>query len=174
MVKFIVLSLPLAPSPLNSSVLVLVSVTCTFSINSAGKFCVATLPSLPKKGLPFTKILFTSLPFTFIFPSESISTPGNSFNKASTLASGRTLKDEALNSNVSFLITIGGISPFKSMVFNISTSSSNCKIPKSKLAESPSIFLLNGKKPVYDTRKIKGSFTAFLSTIKAPLASVIL
>ena len=90
MVKLIVFSSEVASWPDNSSSLVLVSVTWTLLIISAGKFCVAIFPSLPKKGFPLTKILFTSFPLSVILPSSSISTPGSCFNKASTLASGLT------------------------------------------------------------------------------------
>jgi hypothetical protein len=51
--------------------------------------------------------LLTSFPLIFIFPSASISTPGNFFNKSSTFASFFVLKDFTLNSNVSFLIVTG-------------------------------------------------------------------
>ena len=79
---------------------------------SAGKFFKAIAPSLSKKVFPFIKNWVTSLPFTLILPSLSTSKPGNCFNKFSTLESGRTLKELALNSNVSFFIRMGGASLF--------------------------------------------------------------
>ncbi|MCY1243823.1 hypothetical protein D9M72_568590 [compost metagenome] len=106
----ILLLLELAPSPDNFSSLVFVSETWILSMISEGRFFMATFPSFPKNDFPFTRNSFTSFPFTLIFPSLSISTPGSSFSKASTLESGRTLNEEALNSNVSFLIRIGGAS----------------------------------------------------------------
>jgi hypothetical protein len=64
---------------------------------------------LPKNGFPFTNILLTGFPFTVILPSKSTSTPGNFFNKSSTLASAFVLKDFTLNSKVSFLIVMGAL-----------------------------------------------------------------
>ena len=71
------------------------------------KFFVVIDGSLPKNGLPFTSIWFTSFPFTVIFPSSSTSTPGNCFSKSSTVASFLVLKDFTLNSKVSFLMVTG-------------------------------------------------------------------
>ena len=69
---------------------------------------MAIFPSSPKKGSPLISTWFTGLPFTVIFLSASISTPGSCFNNSSTLESGRTLNEDAVNSKVSFFIRIGG------------------------------------------------------------------
>ncbi len=90
---------------------------------SAGRFFKAIAPSRSKKGLPFTKTCVTSLPLAVIFPSLSTSIPGSCFKRVSTLASGRVLNKEALNSMVSFLTRIGGSSPFTVTSFNVLTDS---------------------------------------------------
>ena len=120
----------------NSSFLVLKSETWILLIISAGKFFKAITPSLSKKAFPLTKNCVTSFPFTVIFPSLSISKPGNCFNNNSTFASGRTLKEEALNSKVSFFILIGTsfkitISSNANLLFN------KYNLPKSLFSKSP-------------------------------------
>ncbi len=108
-VRFMVLFCPSLASPANASASVLVSVTCTFSIISFVRFRVVIVGSSPKKGFPFTKILFTGLPFTVICPSSSTSTPGSFLSKSSTLASFFVLNDFTLNSRVSFLMVMGAL-----------------------------------------------------------------
>ena len=73
------------------------------------KFLVVIVGSFPKKGFPFTNILFTDFPFTVILPSKSTSTPGNFLSKSSTFASAFVLNDFTLNSKVSFLMVIGAL-----------------------------------------------------------------
>ncbi len=109
MVRLIVLFCPSLASPAKASASVLVSVTCTFSIISLVRFRVVIVGSSPKNGFPFTRILFTSFPFTVICPSASTSTPGSFFNKSSTVASFFVLNDFTLNSKVSFLIVMGAL-----------------------------------------------------------------
>ena len=74
---------------------------------SADKFFKATEGSPLKNSFPSTYTLDTSSPCAFTFPSASTSTPGNFFNKSSTVSSTLTLKAFALNAVVSFLIVIG-------------------------------------------------------------------
>ena len=106
-VKLIVLFSPSESSPAKACAFVLVSKICTFSIISFVKFLVVIVGSFPKKGFPFTKILFTGFPFTVIAPSASTSNPGSFLSKSSTFASAFVLKDFTLNSTVSFLMVIG-------------------------------------------------------------------
>ena len=109
MVRFMVLFSWSPSSPAKASSSVFVSTTCIFSTISLVRLRVAIVGSSPKKGLPFTKILLTSLPFTRIFPSASTSTPGNSLRRSSIFASFLVLKEDTLNSKVSFLTVIGAL-----------------------------------------------------------------
>src|SRR5690606_25254498 len=68
--------------------------------------------------------------------------PGNSFNKASTLASGRTLKEDALNSSVSFFTRIGA-SDTITISESKSVSSFKTMFPKFLLSINDSKSFLN-------------------------------
>ena len=74
---------------------------------SADKFFIATAGSPLKNSFPSTYTFETSSPCAFTFPLASTSTPGNFFNKSSTLSSTRTLNALVLKAIVSFLIEIG-------------------------------------------------------------------
>ena len=82
--------------PVISAISDFLSKTCTLSTASAGRFLVAILGSLPKNDFPSTNTLVTFSPCAFTVPSFSTLTPGNFFNKFSTLALGFVLNEPAL------------------------------------------------------------------------------
>ena len=100
------------------------SMTRILSTTDAGRLFSAVAWSLKKNVRPPTVIWSISLPLNLTFPSSVISIPGIRRSRSFSMALAPTRKEEALNSTVSFLMTMG--LPTSVMVAACRNCSSTC------------------------------------------------
>ena len=93
--------------PVNSACSDFFLTTFTFSTSFAGMLLEASWGSSRKNVLPSMVILVMVSPLEVMEPSSATSMPGSFFSRSTSMLSSLILKEEALYSTVSFLMTMG-------------------------------------------------------------------
>ena len=130
------------------------SITRTLSTTAAGRLFSAVLWSLKKKVRPPMVILSISSPLNFTLPSSVISMPGIRCRRSLSMALEPTRKEEALNSTVSFLTTMGLPTSLMTAACRYSSSCCSLMVPKSVIRSRKYRSFTKGLYPIISTWKV--------------------
>ena len=126
--------------PVNSACSLFFFTTFTFSMSLAGIFCEASCGSSRKKVFPPMVILEMVSPLEVMVPSSDTSMPGSFFSRSTSMLSSLILKDDALYSTVSFLMTTGLPTALTEAASNTCWSCSSLTTPRFTSALTSSAF----------------------------------